>query len=80
MIQQVGPPTFFVIFTSTKSLWDALIKALHILHASTLNLLNKIEDLQSVYIVELIQIDLVTCVRYYDYITSCLCKLITKDH
>jgi len=38
MIQQFGPPMFFITFTSTKRLWDAFIKVLHTLHASKLNL------------------------------------------
>jgi len=41
MIQQLRPPMFFIIFTSTKRLWDLLIKVLHTLHASKLNLPNK---------------------------------------
>jgi hypothetical protein len=45
MIQQLGPPMFFVTFTFAERLWDPLIKALHTLHASRLNLLNKIKDL-----------------------------------
>jgi hypothetical protein len=44
MIQQLGPPTFFVTFTSTERLWDPLIKDLHTLHASKLNLPNKIKN------------------------------------
>jgi hypothetical protein len=54
MIQQLGPPTFFVTFTSAERLWDPFIKVLHTLHASKLNLPNKIEDLQPVHIAELI--------------------------
>jgi len=80
MIRQVGPLMFLIIFKSIERLWDALIKALHILHASKLNLLNKIKDLQSIYITKLIQIDPITCVKYYNHVTSCLCKLIAKDH
>ncbi len=45
MIDQLGLPTFFVIFTFAKRLWDPLVKALHALHVSKLNLLNKIEEL-----------------------------------
>ncbi len=44
MIRQLGLPTFFVTFTYTKRLWDPFIKALHTIHASRLNLPNKIED------------------------------------
>jgi hypothetical protein len=69
MIQQLDPPTFFVTFTSTERLWDPFIKNLHTLHASRLNLPNKIKDLQSIHITELIRIDLVACARYYDYRT-----------
>jgi hypothetical protein len=50
MIQQLGPPTFFIIFTSTERLWDPFIKTLHIIHASILNIPNKIKDLQFVHI------------------------------
>ncbi len=80
MIQQLGPPTFFVTFTSAERLWDPFIKVLHTLHASKLNLPNKIEDLQPVHIAELIWIDLTTCARYYDHKTSCFHKLVTKYH
>jgi hypothetical protein len=45
MIQQLGPPMFFVTFTYAKRLWDPFIKALHTLHALRLNFRNKIEDL-----------------------------------
>jgi hypothetical protein len=63
MIKQLGLPTFFVIFTFVERLWGLLIKGLHTLHVSKLNLPNKIEDLQSFYITKLIQINLVTCAR-----------------
>jgi len=45
MIQQLGPPTFFIIFTYVERLWDLFIKVLHTLHASRLSLPNKIEDI-----------------------------------
>jgi hypothetical protein len=54
MIRQLGLPTFFITFTSTKRLWDSFIKVLHTLHVSRLNLPNKIEDLQSIHIAEFI--------------------------
>jgi hypothetical protein len=54
MIQQLGLLTFFVNFTYVERLWDPFIKVLHTLHASRLNLPNKIEDLQSIHILELI--------------------------
>jgi hypothetical protein len=76
MIRQLGLLTFFVTFTSIERLWDSLIKTLHTLHASRF----KIKDLQSIHITKLIQIDHVTCVRYYDHRISCFCKFIMKDH
>jgi hypothetical protein len=56
MIRQLGLPTFFVTFTYTKRLWDPFIRVLHIVHASRLNLPNKIKDLQSFHIIELIHV------------------------
>ncbi len=79
-MKQLDPSTFFVTFTSIERLWDPFIKTLQTLHASKLNIPNKIEDLQFVHIVKLVRIDLVTCAKYYDHKTSCFCKLITKDH
>jgi hypothetical protein len=80
MIWQLGPQMFFVIFTSIERLWDLFIKALHTLHISKLNLLNKIEHLLSIYIGKLIWFDLITCARYYDHRTFYFRKLITKYH
>jgi hypothetical protein len=71
--------TFFITFTFAKRLWDPFIKALHTLHAKNLNLLNKIENLQSIHITKLICNDPMTCARYYDYKTSCFCTLFNKD-
>ncbi len=64
IVHQQGLPTFIVTFTSTERLWDFFIKILHTLHASRLNLPNKIKDLQLVRITKLIQINFVTCIRY----------------
>jgi hypothetical protein len=33
MIQQLGPPTFFVIFTTAESKWLPLLKCLYDLHS-----------------------------------------------
>jgi hypothetical protein len=49
---------------SIERLWDFFIKVLHTLYASRLNFPNKIKDLQFVHIIELIQIDLVTFIKY----------------
>jgi hypothetical protein len=80
MIRQLGPLTFFVTFTFVKRLWDPLIKALHTLHALRLNHPNHIEYLQFVHIMELTQIDPITCARYYDHRTSYFHKHIVNDH
>jgi hypothetical protein len=45
MILQLGLSIVFVIFKFTKRLWVPFMKALHTLHAITLNFLNKLEDL-----------------------------------
>ncbi len=71
--------TFFFTLTSIKRLWDLLIKSLHTLHVSKLNLSTKIKDFRSVHIIELIWVDPITCARYYNHKTSCFHKLITKD-
>jgi hypothetical protein len=65
MIKQLGFPTFFVIFTYTKRLWDPFIKALHIVDASRLNLPNKIEDLQSFHILELIHVQDIMIIKHF---------------
>jgi hypothetical protein len=54
MVRQFGLPTFSVTFTFVERLWDLFIKALHTLHASRLNLPNKIEDFQFVHRTKLI--------------------------
>jgi hypothetical protein len=79
MIKQIGPPTIFVTFTFAKIFWDPLIKALHTLHAKKLNLPNKIEDLQSINISQMINNDPITCARYYDHKTSCFHTLFNKN-
>jgi hypothetical protein len=80
MIKQLGPPTFFVTFTYTKRLWDPFIKVLHTLHASRLNLPNKLKDLQFLHTIELIWNDLIISVRYYNHKTFSFHKFMTKDH
>jgi len=67
MIQQLALPTFFVTFTFVEKSWDFLTKVLHTLFVSKLNLSNKIEDLQFVYIEKLIRIDPITFAKYYNH-------------
>jgi hypothetical protein len=57
-------PTFFVISTFAKKLWDPFVKALHTLHAKKFNLLDKIPSIYSYN--KLIHIDPITCAKYYD--------------
>jgi hypothetical protein len=45
MVGKLGFPTFFVTFTFVERLWDPLVKVLHILFVTKINLPNKIEDL-----------------------------------
>jgi hypothetical protein len=59
MIQQLGPSTFFVTFTSTEILSDPFIKVLHTLHATRLNHPNKLKNLQSYHITKLVQTNLI---------------------
>ncbi len=42
MIRQLHLSTLFVTFTLVERLWDPFMKALHTLHASRLNIPNKI--------------------------------------
>ncbi len=44
MIWQLNLSTLFVTFTLVERLWDPFMKALNTLHASRLNLPNKLED------------------------------------
>ncbi len=78
IIQQLGPPTFFVIFISIENLWDFFIKTLHTLCVWKLNPPNIIENLQFVHITKLIRIDPLTCVRYYNHRTSYFTNLSQK--
>ncbi len=63
-IWQFSPPTFFITYMSVERLWGFFIKVLHTLYASRLNFPYIIEDLQFVHIIDLIWIDLVTCIKY----------------
>jgi hypothetical protein len=69
---------FFVVFTFAERLWDLVIKALHALHSSKLNLSNKIKNLQLFHITELTLNDVMTCAKYYGYKTFFPHKLMTK--
>jgi hypothetical protein len=70
--------TFFATFTFTKRLWDLFVNILQTLYATRLNFQNKIEFFKSIHITKHIQINLITCARYYDHKTSSFCKLMMK--
>jgi hypothetical protein len=78
MIRQLGPSTFFVTLTSAKQLWTPLIEALYKLNATRLNLPN-LNSLDSIYIAELIRLDLVACTLYYNHRTKAFFKLLQKE-
>lgn len=67
MVHQLGPPTFFVTFTSTEHLWVPWIDALHEPNHEPRHMPDKIEELQAIQIVELIHSDPLTCARYYNH-------------
>jgi hypothetical protein len=78
MIQQLGPPTFFVTFTSAKHQWTPLV--------STLNELDKnkkkrkqTDTLEVTDIDYLIRKDPVTCTRYYRHKINTLKQMICHD-
>ncbi|XP_059077054.1 uncharacterized protein LOC131876217 [Cryptomeria japonica] len=81
MIRQLGPPTFFLTFTSAEQNWNALtstLQELHNMHQSTLQQqeaynINQIDKFQ------LIKRDPVTCARYYRHRINALKKLISTD-
>ena len=80
MIRQLGPPTFFVTFTSAEQNWDPLLSALEQLDNAHRS---KIEH-QQVYESKgdkfnLIKKDPVTCARYYRHRIDAMKKLILTD-
>ena len=79
MIRQLGPPTFFVTFTSAEQNWDPLLSALEQLDNAHRS---KIE--QQVYESKgdkfnLIKKDPVTCARYYRHKIDAMKNLILTD-
>jgi hypothetical protein len=76
MIRQLGPPTFFVTFTTFISNWPVLIKTLKELYDQYIGEKLGIKKKDSLSIKELIRNDLVTCARYYEHKMNCFCRLI----
>lgn len=65
MIRQLGPPTFFVTFTSTDHLWQPLCNALEHLHSKHAS--KPFENILAETIDSKIRKNLVTCSRYYKH-------------
>jgi len=78
MIRQLGPPTFFVTFTSAEHLWTPLVQTLTKLHSNR-NKEKHIETIEECNIDYLVRKDPVTCTRYYRHKTNALKQLICQD-
>jgi hypothetical protein len=78
MIRQLGPPTFFITFTSAEHQWNPLVTAFIKLYKNRKNR-KKIETLEDHDIDYLIRKDPVTCTCYYKHIINDLNKLICHD-
>jgi hypothetical protein len=67
MIRQLGPPTFFVTFTTGVNNWPELVQTLEDLCVCHNHNDVKIsKDVERPKISELVRMDPVTCTRYYD--------------
>ena len=78
MIRQLGPPTFFVTFTSAEHQWTPLVSTLTELSTNrgTQKYTQTLEDIDIDY---LIRKDPVTCTRYYRHRINSLRQLICHD-
>jgi hypothetical protein len=54
MIQQLGPPTFFVTFTSVESKWLPLLKCLYDLNSKKLGLIIPFDKLEPKHLIDFI--------------------------
>ena len=81
MIRQLGPPTFFITFTSAEQNWDPLIQTLQELHNLHQLAQNRQESNHPTHIdkFELIKKDPITCARYYKHRINAIKKLILTD-
>jgi hypothetical protein len=61
MIQQLGPPTFFVTFASVESKWLPLLRCLYDLNSKKLGLNIPFKKLTPKHVVDLIRCDFITC-------------------
>jgi hypothetical protein len=78
MIWQLGPPTFFVTFTSVEHCWDPLVAAISNLHKNK-KCKKETNTLENSDIDYLIRKDSVTCTRYYRHRINALRQLICHD-
>jgi hypothetical protein len=79
MIRQLDSLTILITFTFVKRLGEPFIKASYTLHVKKLNLQNKMKHLEFVHIKKLIQIDPITCSKYYEHKTFCFHTLFKKN-
>jgi hypothetical protein len=67
MICQLGPPTFFVTYTSAQTRWIALMSSLHMLNKKYIYIPKNFDKLEFKHMGDLVQYDLATCAHYYDH-------------
>ncbi len=80
MIWQLGPPTFFVTFTSVESKWVLLLKCLYDLNSKKLRFNIPFDKLEPKHVIDLIHCDPITCAQYYDHCMRSFCTLCMKDN
>jgi hypothetical protein len=78
MIRQLGPPTFFVTFTSAEHQWTPLVSTLIELYTNR-GKQKYTQTLEDIDIDYLIRKDPVTCTRYYRHRINALKHLICHD-
>ncbi len=76
MIRQLGPPTFFVTFTTTINYCLILIKILKELYDQYISEYLGIKKDDPLNIKELVKNDLITCAHYYEHRMNSFRKLI----
>jgi hypothetical protein len=76
MIMQLGPPTFFVTFTTSVYNWPILIKTLKELYDQYIGENLRIKKDDSLSIKKIVKNGLVTCACYYEHIMNIFHKLI----
>jgi hypothetical protein len=78
MIRQLGPPTFFITFTSAEHRWDPLVATVSALYRNRKRK-KQTDTLENDDIDYLIRKDPVTCTRYYRHRINALRQLICHD-